>query len=87
MGIIGGGRPAPSSLRSTYEKYRDEYVDKLDVPADRRYLKVHEGHTIYVKPGKERCLTPEVIAAFSTTAPRERLIERIRELEAAGWMR
>jgi hypothetical protein len=54
------------------------------VPADRRYLKVHEGHTIYVKPGEERYLTPEVIAAFSMTAPRERLIERIKELEAAG---
>ena len=46
----------PSSLRSIYEKYRDEYVDKLDVPADRRYLKVHEGHTIYVKPGEGRYL-------------------------------
>jgi alkanesulfonate monooxygenase SsuD/methylene tetrahydromethanopterin reductase-like flavin-dependent oxidoreductase (luciferase family) len=74
----------PSSLRAIYEKYRDEYVDKLDVPADRRYLKVHEGHTIYVKPGEERFLTPEVIAAFSMTAPREQLIDRIRELEAAG---
>ena len=71
-------------MRSIYEKYRDEYVGKLDVPADRRYLKVHEGHTIYVKPGEERFLTPEVISAFSMTAPRERIIERIRELEAAG---
>ena len=74
----------PSSLRSIYEKYRDEYVAKLDVPADRRYLKVHEGHTIYVKPGEERFLTAEVIAAFSMTAPREALIESIRQLEAAG---
>jgi len=74
----------PSSLRSIYEKYRNEYVEKLDMPTDRRYLKVHEGHTIYVKQGEERFLTPEVIAAFSMTAPRERLIERIRELEAAG---
>lgn len=74
----------PPSLRSLYEKYRDEYVGKLEVPADRRYLKVHEGHTIYVKPGEERFLTPEVIAAFSMTAPREQIIERIRELEAAG---
>jgi 5,10-methylenetetrahydromethanopterin reductase len=74
----------PSSLQSLYEKYRDEYVGKLDVPADRRYLKVHEGHTIYVKPGEERFLTPEVISAFSMTAPREHLIERIREFEAAG---
>ena len=74
----------PSSLRSISEKYRDEYVAKLDLPADRRYLKVHEGHTIYVKPGEERFLTAEVIGAFSMTAPRERIIERIRELETAG---
>jgi alkanesulfonate monooxygenase SsuD/methylene tetrahydromethanopterin reductase-like flavin-dependent oxidoreductase (luciferase family) len=74
----------PSSLQSIHDKYRDEYVANLDVPADRRYLRVHEGHTIYVKPGEERFLTPEVIAAFSLTAPRERIIERIRELEAAG---
>jgi hypothetical protein len=74
----------PSSLQSLYEKYRDEYVAKLDVPADRRYLKVHEGHTIYVKPGEERFLTPEVIAAFSLTAPREGIIERLRALETAG---
>ena len=71
-------------MQSIYEKYRDEYVGTLDVPADRRYLKVHEGHTIYVKPGEERFLTPEVISAFSMTAPRERIIERIRELEAVG---
>ena len=39
---------------------------------------------IYVKPSEERFLTAEVIAAFSMTAPHERIIERIRELEAAG---
>jgi alkanesulfonate monooxygenase SsuD/methylene tetrahydromethanopterin reductase-like flavin-dependent oxidoreductase (luciferase family) len=74
----------PRSLQSLYEKYRDEYIGKLDLPADRRYLKVHEGHTIYLKPGEERFLTPELMAAFSMTAPHERIIERIRGLEAAG---
>jgi hypothetical protein len=47
------------------------------MPADLRYLKVHEGHTIYVKPGEERFLTAEVITAFSMTVPRQRIIERI----------
>jgi alkanesulfonate monooxygenase SsuD/methylene tetrahydromethanopterin reductase-like flavin-dependent oxidoreductase (luciferase family) len=74
----------PPTLRPLFESYRDEYVGKLDLPADRRYLKVHEGHMIYVKPGEERFLTPEVIESFSMTAPRERIIERVRELEAAG---
>jgi 5,10-methylenetetrahydromethanopterin reductase len=74
----------PPTLRPIYERYRDEYVGKLDLSPDRRYLKVHEGHMIYVKPGEERFLTAEVIAAFSMTAPRERIIARIKELEAAG---
>jgi len=74
----------PPALGAIAERYRAEYVDKLDMPADRRYLKVHEGHTIYVKPGEERFLTAEVIKAFSMTAPREELIERIKRLEAAG---
>jgi alkanesulfonate monooxygenase SsuD/methylene tetrahydromethanopterin reductase-like flavin-dependent oxidoreductase (luciferase family) len=74
----------PPTIRPIFERYRDEYVGKLEVPPDRRYLKVHEGHMIYVNPGEERFLTPEVIAAFSMTAPRENIIERIKELEAAG---
>jgi len=74
----------PPTLRPIYERYRDEYVGKLEMPTDRRYMKVHEGHMIYVKPGEERFLTPDVIASFSMTAPREWIIERIRDLEAAG---
>jgi alkanesulfonate monooxygenase SsuD/methylene tetrahydromethanopterin reductase-like flavin-dependent oxidoreductase (luciferase family) len=74
----------PPSLGPLAERYRHEYVDRLQMPADRRYMKVHEGHMIYVKPGEERFLTPELIQSFSMTAPRERIIERIKELEAAG---
>jgi 5,10-methylenetetrahydromethanopterin reductase len=74
----------PPELGAVAERYRREYVDQLDLPPDRRYLKVHEGHTIYVKPGEEKFLTAEVIKSFSMTAPRDELIERIRQLEAAG---
>jgi alkanesulfonate monooxygenase SsuD/methylene tetrahydromethanopterin reductase-like flavin-dependent oxidoreductase (luciferase family) len=74
----------PPSLRPHWERYRDEYVAKLDTPPDRRYYKVHEGHTIFLKPGEERFVTPEVIEAFSMTAPREEIIGRIKDLEAAG---
>jgi 5,10-methylenetetrahydromethanopterin reductase len=74
----------PPTVRPIYERYRDEYVGTLDLPADRRYMKVHEGHMIYVKSGEQRFLTPDVIASFSMTAPREQLIARIKELEDAG---
>lgn len=74
----------PPSLRPLCESYTREYVEKLDIPPDRRYLKVHEGHTVYVKPGEERFLTPELISAYTMSAPREEIIGRIKELEAAG---
>jgi 5,10-methylenetetrahydromethanopterin reductase len=74
----------PPSLAPLCERYRNDYVEKLDVPADRRYLKVHEGHTIFVKPGEESFLTPELVAAYSLTGPPEQVIARIRELEEAG---
>ncbi len=74
----------PPSLAPLAERYRAEYVDKLDLPADRRYIKVHQGHMMYVNPGEEPFLTPEVIRSFSLTAAREQIIERIKALEAAG---
>lgn len=74
----------PPTLAPLAERYRAEYVDKLDLPADRRYLMVHEGHMMHVNPGEERFLTPEVIQSFSLTAPPEQIIEQIRALEAAG---
>ena len=74
----------PPTLAPLCERYREEYVGKMEMPPDRRYMKVHEGHMIYVKPGEERFLTPELIGSFSMTAPREVLIDRIKELEAAG---
>jgi alkanesulfonate monooxygenase SsuD/methylene tetrahydromethanopterin reductase-like flavin-dependent oxidoreductase (luciferase family) len=74
----------PSTLGPLLERYRDEYVARLEMPADRRYMKVHEGHMIYLKPGEERFLTPELIESFSMTAPREWIIQRIKDLEAAG---
>jgi hypothetical protein len=74
----------PPTLAPLAERYRTEYVDKLEPPADRRYMKVHGGHMMYVNPGEEQFLTPEVIQSFSLTAPREQIIEQIRAMEAAG---
>ena len=47
-------------------------------------MKVHGGHLMYVNPGEEPFLTPEVIQSFTLTAPREQIIEQIRAMEAAG---
>ncbi|MGA2409592.1 MAG: LLM class flavin-dependent oxidoreductase [Candidatus Binataceae bacterium] len=74
----------PPTLAPLLESYRNDYVANLAMPADRRYMKVHEGHMIYVKPGEEKYITPELIRSFSLTASGEEIIARIKQLEAAG---
>jgi alkanesulfonate monooxygenase SsuD/methylene tetrahydromethanopterin reductase-like flavin-dependent oxidoreductase (luciferase family) len=74
----------PWMPRGLWERYRDEYVAKMKTPEDRRYLEVHEGHLIYLKPGEERYLDEELIRATTLTGTAEEIIARLKALEAAG---
>jgi alkanesulfonate monooxygenase SsuD/methylene tetrahydromethanopterin reductase-like flavin-dependent oxidoreductase (luciferase family) len=74
----------PGPLRTLYERYNTEYVAKLKTPADRRYLEVHEGHLIYLKPGEERYVDESLIRGFSLTGSGEEIIARLKALEAVG---
>ena len=84
MGALGGGgRPAPA-LQQLYQRYETEYVAGLRSPADRRYLEIHEGHLIYMKPGEEKYLDETLIRGFSLTGTGEDIIARLKALEAVG---
>ncbi|MBI3302890.1 MAG: LLM class flavin-dependent oxidoreductase [Deltaproteobacteria bacterium] len=74
----------PASLQQLYDRYNNEYVAKLKTPADRRYLEVHEGHLIYLKPGEERYVNEALIRSFSLTGTGEEIIARLKALEAVG---
>ncbi|MBI3801036.1 MAG: LLM class flavin-dependent oxidoreductase [Deltaproteobacteria bacterium] len=74
----------PPALQQLYDRYNTEYVAKLKTPADRRYLEVHEGHLIYLKPGEERYVDETLIRGFSLTGSGEEIIARLKALEAAG---
>jgi 5,10-methylenetetrahydromethanopterin reductase len=73
-----------SPFQKQWERYRDEYVAKLKTPADRRYLEVHEGHLIYLKPGEEKYLDDPIIRASTLTGTAEEIIARLKAMEAAG---
>lgn len=73
-----------SPLGQLYARYRDNYIAKMQTPQDRRYLEVHEGHLIYLKPGEEDYLTEDLIRTSSLTGTSEEIIARIKALEAAG---
>jgi alkanesulfonate monooxygenase SsuD/methylene tetrahydromethanopterin reductase-like flavin-dependent oxidoreductase (luciferase family) len=79
---VAGDLPAP--LRKLYERYDKEYVATLKTPADRRYLEIHEGHLIYLKPGEERYVDESLVRGFSLTGTGAEIIARIKALEAVG---
>ena len=74
----------PPLLKDLYARYDTEYAAKLKTPADRRYLEIHEGHLIYLKPGEERYVTEELVRGFSLTGTGEEIIARLKALEAGG---
>jgi len=74
----------PPLLKDLYARYDTEYAAKLKTPADRRYLEIHEGHLIYLKPGEERYVTEELVRGFSLTGTGEEIIARLKALEAVG---
>ena len=74
----------PPILQAAYGRYEKEYAAQLKTPADRRYLEIHEGHLVYLKPGEEHYVTEDLIRGFSLTGTGEEIIARLKALEAAG---
>lgn len=71
------------SLAQRYGAYIDSYADAKGSPPDRRYLDVHEGHLLYLKPGEEAFVTERAISSALVGSP-EQILDRVRALQAAG---
>jgi 5,10-methylenetetrahydromethanopterin reductase len=74
---------APSALRPIFREYK-AYMDDRMRGDQRYYLTLHDGHGLYVRPGEERFVTPELIRHTTMTSPPEDLCDRLRALEKAG---
>jgi hypothetical protein len=55
----------------------------MKTPADRRYLEMHEGHLIYMRPGEEKYVDENLVRT-TLTGRGEEIIARIKALEAEG---
>ncbi|MFT4570838.1 MAG: 5,10-methylenetetrahydromethanopterin reductase [Hyphomicrobiaceae bacterium] len=71
-------------IAKAYDDYIEGYAAGHGSPADRRYLDVHEGHMLYLKPGEEAFVIPELTPILSITGSPEVVLERCRALQAAG---
>lgn len=74
----------PASLTKLWEHYRDEYVAKMKTAPGKRYLEVHEGHLIYMKPGEEKYIDETLVRSMTLTGRGDEIIARLKALEAAG---
>lgn len=90
---------ALSSLHYIYEKLRFEggeppahvrpiwkdYVAQVEAtPPSHRHLRIHAGHCTYIHPDEARFVTPELIRASCLVGRPEELVEKLRQLHAAG---
>jgi len=64
------------AYRKIYESY---------TPDDAKYLELHRGHLMFIRPEEVPFITEDIILNSTFTATREVLVERIRELEHAGY--
>ncbi|MDO8431080.1 MAG: LLM class flavin-dependent oxidoreductase [Candidatus Binatus sp.] len=78
---VSAGLQGP--LLKLWERYRDDYVANMKTPADRRYLEIHEGHLIYMRPGEEKFID-ENLVGMTLTGRGEDIIARLKSLEAEG---
>ena len=73
----------PPDLRAAVTEYRAQY--QTYEPEAARYLRMHAGHLMWVRPEEERFVTPELIRMATFTGSTDELRERIGVLAAAGY--
>ncbi len=73
----------PSALAPAVDEYRRLYLSYQ--PADARYLTLHQGHFMWVRPEEQRFLTGDLLRDLTFTATADELRDRIRTLANAGY--
>jgi 5,10-methylenetetrahydromethanopterin reductase len=83
----GGGASlgiADQRTADAYGAYIDAIAARRGSPPDRRYLDVHEGHMMFLKPGEEAFVPTPLIPLLSFTGRGDEILQRVRDLAAAG---
>ncbi len=76
----GGGEPPPF-VRSIW---KDFCALMAEIPEERRHLRVHDSHYVFLHPEEARMVNPELIQGCTLAGQPEEIVERIRELEREG---
>jgi len=73
----------PDDLKQVVAAYGSVYQSYE--PADARYLTLHRGHLIFVRPEEEAFIGPDLLRSVTFTGTADELRDRIRALRDAGY--
>ena len=68
---------------AAYHRYIEGYGDARGSKPDRRYLDVHTGHMVFLKPQEDQFIDEATVGGTLTGTPAQ-IIDRLEQLEAAG---
>ena len=71
---------APPAFASIWQEYCD-YIDAMDVPAESKYIGVHEGHCSWLLEAERKFMNPAAIRSSCLWGTPEQIVQQIRELE------
>jgi 5,10-methylenetetrahydromethanopterin reductase len=77
---------APPAFAAVWQEYCD-YVESMDLPADSKYLGVHEGHCSWLLEAERKFMNPAAIRSSCLWGTPGQIVEQVRELERAGLTR
>jgi len=83
MGEAEASMPPNPALYQIVREYRTVYDSYT--PADARYLTLHKGHLMFVRPEEDRFATGDLIRAMTVTGAAPELRDRMRRLKEAGY--
>ena len=79
----GDKATVPPDLQPLIDAYREIY--QRYEPADARYMALHDGHLMYLRPEEEQFITGEMLKALTLTGTPEDIRERVELLRDAGY--
>ncbi len=73
----------PPAFNGIWEEYC-AYVQKMETPAAKRYLQIHNGHCTFLMPEERRFITPKAIAGSCLIGEPAAIADQLRRAEKAG---
>ncbi|MFP6780260.1 MAG: LLM class flavin-dependent oxidoreductase [Gammaproteobacteria bacterium] len=79
----GDNASVPPEMQPLIDAYTELYNQYE--PADARYMTLHDGHLMYLRPEEEQFITGEMLKALTLTGTPEEIRERVEKMRVAGY--